>query len=274
MENLIKKLNIDTRFTKPIKKYQFDSVKANTFPKGGYNFMADLLHLPSTKYRYNYLFVIVDLWSNAFDMEPIRRKTPDDVLEALKKILSRQYITDVKASIRTDSGTEFMGIFHKWLHDHDILQRVGEANRHIQLSNIENLNGLLGTLLAGYMNSKEEELGRVYKQWTDVIDIIRTDLNEIRLRPDGNPKEDIFAPSTDKLPKFKIDDVVYFKLERPMNALGEYQPTNNFRKGDYRYNIKNPQKIKQILYYPNNIRYILTTKPKVSYAEPELIFPK
>ena len=47
--------------------------------------MADLLHLPSTKYRYNYLFVIVDLWSNAFDMEPIRRKTPDDVLEALKK---------------------------------------------------------------------------------------------------------------------------------------------------------------------------------------------
>ena len=98
MENLIKKLNIDTRFTKPIKKYQFDNVKANTFPKSGYNFMADLLHLPSTKYRYNYLFVIVDLWSNAFDMEPIRRKTPDDVLEALKKILSRQYITDVKAS--------------------------------------------------------------------------------------------------------------------------------------------------------------------------------
>ena len=70
------------------------------------------------------------------------------------------------------------------------------------------------------MNSKEEELGRVYRQWTDVIDIIRTDLNEIRLRPDGNPKENVFAPSTDKLPKFKIDDIVYFKLERPMNAWG------------------------------------------------------
>ena len=105
MENLIKKLNIDTRFTKPIKKYQFDSVKANTFPKGGYNFMCDLLHLPSTKYRFNYLFVIVDLWTNAFDMEPIRHKTPEDVLAALKKILTRQYIPDINASVRTDSGT-------------------------------------------------------------------------------------------------------------------------------------------------------------------------
>ena len=38
------------------------------------------------------------------------------------------------------------------------------------------------------MNSKEIETGRVYKQWTDVIDIIRKDLNEIRERPDGNPQ--------------------------------------------------------------------------------------
>ena len=126
--------------TKPIKKYQFDNVKSNTFPKGGYNFMADLLHLPSTKYRYNYLFVIVDLWSNAFDMEPIRRKTPEDVLAALKKILTRQYIPEIKAYLRTDSGTELKGVLHLWLHEHDILQRVSEANRHIQLSNIENLN--------------------------------------------------------------------------------------------------------------------------------------
>ena len=82
----------------------------------------------------------------------------------------------------------------------------------------------------------------MYRQWIDVISIIRTDLNELRLRPDGDPKEDIFEPSTDKQPKLKIDDIVFLKLERPMNALGEYQPTNNFRKGDYRYNIKNPKK--------------------------------
>ena len=60
--------------------------------------MCDLLHLPTTKYRYKYLVVIVDLWSNNFDIEPIRNKTPDDVLKAMKKILSREYIPDIKAS--------------------------------------------------------------------------------------------------------------------------------------------------------------------------------
>ena len=92
--------------------------------------MADVLFLPSTKYRYKYLFVIVDLWSNAFDIEPIRTKTPEDVLKALKIVLSRQFIPNIEASIRTDSGTEFKGIFHRWLHDNNILQRVAEPKRH------------------------------------------------------------------------------------------------------------------------------------------------
>ena len=113
--------------------------------------MADLLHLPTTKYRYSNLFVIVDLWSDAFDIEPVRYKTPEDCLKVLKKILTRPFITDIKASIRTDSGTGFKGVFHKWLYDENILQRAGEPNRHNQLSNAENLNRTLGRLLAGIL---------------------------------------------------------------------------------------------------------------------------
>ena len=270
MQNLINKLGINESFTKPIKNIVYDKVKQNTYSKGGYNFMVDLLHLPTTKYRYSYLFVIVDLWSNAFDIEPIRYKTPEDVLKALKKVLTRPYITDIKASIRNDSGTEFKGVFHKWLHDENILQRTAEPNRHNQMSNVESFNKTLGRLLNGYMNAKEEQTGKVYKQWTDVVDIIRTDLNELRLRPDGDPQYNIFAPPIDAKPKFKVGDVVYYKSERPLNALGQFQPTNTFREGDYRYNIKDAKKIKAILHYPKNIRYMLDGKPKVSYAESEL----
>jgi len=229
MDKLIKKLGINEEFTKPIRNIKFDNVKSNTYSKSGYNFMCDLLHLPSTRYRYRYLLVIVDLWSNNFDIEPIRTKTPDEVLKAMKKIMSREYIPEIKASIRTDSGTEFKGIYHKWLYDHDIFHRVAEPNRHQQVANAENLNKMLGRLLNGYLNSKELETGRVYKQWTDVIDIIREDLNEIRHREDGDPQHDVFTPPTDAKPKFKINDVVYFKSERPLNALGQVQPTNNFR---------------------------------------------
>ncbi len=270
MQELLQKLKINETFTRPIRKPDFDSVKQNTYPRGGYNFMADVLFLPTTKYRYKYLFVIVDLWSDAFDIEPIRNKTPDDVLKALKKVLTRQFIPNVKASIRTDSGTEFRGVFHKWLYENNILQRVAEPKRHQQMANVDNLIKTLGRLLNGYMNAKEEETGRVYKQWTDVIDIIRNDLNDMRLKKDGNPQKDLIIPSLEAKPKFKIGDMVYYKSEVPRNAFGEIQPTTNFREGDYRWNITDVRKIASILYYPKNIRYLLQGKNNVSYTASEL----
>jgi hypothetical protein len=78
------------------------------------------------------------------------------------------------------------------------------------------------------------------------------------------------VPPTDAKPKFKVNDIVFFKSERPRNALGQVQPTNNFLVGDFRYDITNPRKIKQIFYYPKNIIYILDGKNNVSYTAPEL----
>lgn len=270
MQELLRKLSINESFTKPIRKPIFDHVKQNTYPKSGYNFMCDVLFLPTTQYRYKYLFVIVDLWSDAFDIEPIREKTPDAVLKALQKVLTRQFIPDIEASIRTDSGPEFKAIFHKWLHDHNVLQRVAEPKRHQQMANVDNLIKTLGRLFNGYMNAKEEETGRQYKQWTDVVNIIRTDLNAMRLREDGNPQYDLFQEPTNNIPKFKVGDMVYYKSEVPRNAFGEIQPTNNFRQGDYRWNIKDIRKIKALLYYPKNIRYLLEGKNNVSYTAAEL----
>ena len=270
MQELIRKLKIDETYTKPIKNIKFDKVRENTYPRAEYNMMADVLFLPKTKYRYSYLLVITDLWSRKFDIEPIRTKTPDEVLKALKKILTRPYITDIKASIRTDSGKEFLGVFHRWLYDENILHRIAMPNRHNQLANVENLNKTLGKLLNGYMNAKEIETGRVYKQWTDVIDIIRNDLNEIRERSDGNPEYDLFKEPTEAMPKFKVGDIVFVKSDRPLNALGQFQPTMAFREGDFRFNINDPRAIKSILYYPNNIRYLVEGNNRTSYAEPEL----
>ena len=56
------------------------------------------------------------------------------------------------------------------------------------MANIESLNIILGRLLNGYMNTKELETGKLYREWTNVIDIIRIDLNKIRIRPDGDPR--------------------------------------------------------------------------------------
>jgi hypothetical protein len=133
MDKLLKKLNINEEFTREIRGIKFDKVKQNVYPRAGFNFMCDLL-----QYRYRYLFVIVDLHSNNFDIEPIRSKTPEDVLKGMKKIMTREYIPEIKASIRTDSGSEFKGIYHKWLYDNDIFHRIAKPNRHQQNANAEN----------------------------------------------------------------------------------------------------------------------------------------
>ncbi len=271
MDKLIKKLGINEKYTKPIKKPIFDKVRENTYPKANYNYMADLLHLPTTKEGFSYLLVIVDLWSNEFDMEPLKTKEPKEVLEEMLKIFKRKYVKEPKASIRTDNGTEFQGVFHKWLFDHDIFHRFAEPYRHQQLANVEMLNYVFGRFLNGYMNKKEEETGKTYKEWTDILPILRKDLNKLRLKKDGNPYGDIFVPPIESNPKYKVGDLVYRKVEKPINALGHFQNTSNFRVGDYRYDIKNPRKINQILYYPRNIRYILNEFPHVSYAESELM---
>jgi hypothetical protein len=132
MDKLMKELDIDDTYTKPI-YYKFPKIKDNVFPKGGYNYMADLLELPKTKKEgYCYLLVVVDIWSNKFDFEPQTNKTANATLTALKVIFKRGIIPIPEASLRTDSGSEFKASFDKFLYDHSILHLTSLPDRHTQ----------------------------------------------------------------------------------------------------------------------------------------------
>ena len=48
-------------------------------------------------------------------------------------LFTRDYIKKPYASLKKDGGTEFKGIFHKYLYDNDILHKAG-------LANVESLN--------------------------------------------------------------------------------------------------------------------------------------
>jgi len=280
--------------TKTIQKPKFyNKVKDNTLLKEDFNFMADLLFLPTTKEKFKYLFVIVDLATDEFDCEPLTDKTASQVVKAIYAINKRNFVKikpDEGQSIRTDDGTEFKGSFNQWMYKNSILHRIAQPNRHIQLPNVERLNGILGKLLNGYMNSKEEETGKPYREWTDKIDLIRTKLNYIRKKelPDDiftyvyplwNPYKAIESISKKKKPeiryeeikpKYKVGDLVYVALETPENALGK-KMKGLFRNGDYRLT-KEPHKITKVLYYhgPPYYRYLVNTFNGVSYQEAEL----
>lgn len=276
MNNLLKKLNIDETLTRPIKKEKvFTKVKDNIPHKADYNFMADILMLPETKQGFRYLLTVVDLATDEFDAEPLKTKNSDEVLKAFKNMFKRPFIKEPYASVRTDDGKEFKGIFSKWLYDESILHRVAEPGRHKQTGNVEALNGQLGRILNGYMNRKEIETGQVYKEWTDVIALVRKELNAVRKKPEGDPRTDIYpVPDFIEKPKFKAGDIVLRKLEKPRNALG-HEVYGGFRQGDFRWDTT-PRKVVQVLPYGGKVpyRYILDHMSHVSYSADELMKSK
>jgi hypothetical protein len=288
-KNLLADLNINEKFNKRVNKDRtFNSVKDGTVLIENYNMMCDLLFLPTARFGFKYCFVIVDLATDKFDIEAIKNKEPDTVLRAMLKCFKRDYVKQPEISIQTDGGREFKGVFHKWLYEHDILQKTTMAYRHQQMSNVEALNKQLARLFNGYMNHKEEITKKVYKNWVEIIPEVREKLNEIRNKdlpidpykykyPPFNPKI-IKKKINNKIieieqpAKFKEGDMVYYKLEYPRNALNKKQPTAKFRVGDYTYN-RDPKEIIIIQYMhgPPYYRYVLDGLPNVSYTEHELM---
>ena len=273
MEKILKSLGVDETFSKPVKiKKQFSKTKDNIPLIQDYNFMADLLELPKTKKGFIYLLVVVDLATDEFDIEPMTNNKSLTVVDAMKKIFKRRYLKKPYASIRTDGGPEFKDAFDKFCFENSILHKVGIAGRHQQTSNVERLNRELGRLFNGYMNGIEEKTGETYKEWVEVVPKVRVMLNSFRKKPEGNPRKDVYPiPNILIEPKFKVDDIVYRMSEKPMDALGRKQNTQNFRMGDYRYDMI-PRKIVRVLRYGGDvpIRYLLENLPNVAYAEYEL----
>ena len=275
MSQLMLKLGIDETLTKPI-KYRFPKVKNQTFPQSGYNYSADLLTLPTTtKGSYNALLVVIDIYSNYCDFEPLKTKTATEVLKAFKTIFKRGIIPEPKASIRTDSGKEFANVVDKYMHDHNILHRWSLKDRHKQMGNAENLNRQLGRIFMTYLTNKTQSLGHPYYNWTDMVDFTRHAINDLKKHPKDISMAD-YQPKKLNLenePKYEVGDLVYRKLEKPRNEFGNKYHNQTFRQGDIRFEVNEPRKIVKILAYTsdNPWRYILNDLPNVSYAEAELI---
>ncbi len=74
-KDILDALEINEKFTKVRRRNrpeEFNHVKGNIPPIKGYNYMADLLQLPSFN-KFQYLFVMTDLANNEFDIEPIKK---------------------------------------------------------------------------------------------------------------------------------------------------------------------------------------------------------
>ncbi len=301
---LLDKLDVDEKFNKRIQAPKsYNTVISMIPPIEDANMMSDILHLPETKNGNKYLFVIVDLYTKDFDIEPMQILDAEHSLKAMKACFKRDYIKKPKFSLKTDGGAEFKNIFDKYLYDNSILHKSIVGYRHKSMSVVESLNKQLARLFNGYMSTKEEKTGKIYRDWDNAVNTIRKDLNElISKRKPQDPRTYKYDDTIDHRtkisnetivdkdgkkkiiqkkevlripPKYKVGDMVYRALERPQTALMKYQPTTNFRSGDFTFE-QIPRKITQIFTMSNEnggplFRYYISGIRDASYSERELI---
>ncbi len=300
--NLLNKLDVDEKFNKRIQAPKaYNTIKSIVPPIADANMMSDILHLPTTKNGNKYLFVIVDLYTQDFDIEPLKVLNSVQALKAMQACFKRSYIKMPKYSLKSDGGAEFKGVFDMYLYDKSILHKGIVADRHSSMSVVESLNKQLGRLLNGYMNTKEIQTGKVYREWDKAVNTIRKDLNELRTKrkpqdprtykyPETKDYKTIVKDETIKdkngktktikieenvriKPKFKVNDMVYRALEKPKDALGKNQNTKNFRAGDYSFE-KTPRRITQIFTMAGSgdlYRYYLDGVRNASYTSRQLM---
>jgi hypothetical protein len=298
-KGILEDLNINEKFTKRINRPRvFNKVKDNAPLVPDWNCMCDLLFLPTAKFGFKYLFCIVDLATDEFDIEPIKNKEPQTVLKAMQKCFTRKYVKQPKYSIKTDSGNEFKGIFQKYLYNESILHRTALPHRHNSMSSVESLNRQLGRLFNGYMNQMEEKTGKRCVNWTDIVPLVREKLNAVRkksvpedinayeypiqedlkevlvpIKNEKKSKKVVYEKQYERIvPKFKVGRYVFRYLDHPKDALGKNQNTAQRRQGDYNWD-RVPRQITQIFTMGGQgplYRYYLDGIPNVSYSEQQL----
>ena len=278
MNKILKKLNIDNKLTKNHEQQKvFNKVWLETRHEEDYNFMADLIEFVKSPEGYKYLLVVVDLYTLEFDIEPLKNKTPNDTLEGLKKMFKRRYLNAPKASISTDGGTEFKGVFHKWFWDQNLYHKVGAPYRHKQQSVVESLNNQITKIIMLYINFKSQESGEEYTNWVSILDLVRYELNNARQIIFNQKKKkykdySLINQNITKRPKFYKGQVVHYRLDYPENFNMQKQATPNFRNGDFRFS-QEVRKITKTLHmnsYPW-YRYMLEGINNRSFSEYDLL---
>ena len=93
-KDVLNKLDIDEKFTtKPKQSKQKNKFINSIVAEKDWNYMADLLHLPTTKYGFKYLLVITDLATRNFDFEPMKTTKSLETVKAFEKIIKRKYLS-------------------------------------------------------------------------------------------------------------------------------------------------------------------------------------
>ena len=233
-----KKTELKSLYKKPVPEIGNQVPKAQVFEKGVYQ-QGDVLYSPEDK-GFKYLLVIVDLYDNSVDAEPVKDilGKDNDVLKAFQKIYSRNYL-EIPLILTLDKGAEFTQQKVKdYLEKLEINVKYSLTGRSRQLAYVERQNQRIGTILMKRMASQELITGQVSKEWVDDIKPLIKLLNERKKKPlvkEISP-DPIANEYTGNL--LKIGTKVRLLLDKPIDTVRGKRLYGEFRSSDIKWTTK------------------------------------
>lgn len=131
------------------------------------DFQMDLLDMQNfyhSNSHYRYILLVVDIFSRKAYAEPLKKKTPEEVLRGLKKIFEVSGIPSIMAS---DNGTEYKGVVSKYFKENKIVHRENEVGDHQVLGVIDRLARTIKNKI--YQNFTAEDNTKWLQPLKDII---------------------------------------------------------------------------------------------------------
>ena len=226
----------------------------NNISDPNYLQQADILYLPTSQFGYKYALVVVDVATSKMDAIPLKNKTPQDIITALKKVYITHNILEFPYVLQFDNGSEFKVDLKKYLNEHGVSIRYTKTNRHRQNSVVEARNKVLGTLILKFQAMKELETKKKSTEWHKYIDEFVAFINTKSINPNPiNMSIDILGNTkkkSDDIEILSLNQKVRKILDYPVNAHNNKRTDSKFKVGDIRWS-KDIYLIKHIILNPN-----------------------
>ena len=199
----------------------------------------DILFMPYDEHnKERYALVCIDMSSRLIDAEPLKNKDSSSVVSGLKQIYKRK-ILNKPNQIDTDAGSEFKGVFHKYLMSNNIKHKVALPNRHSQVALAENANKRIAKPLFKRMLEEEILTGESSISWKDdLYDIVKeinkkTIIRNKKKKKSANVNE--FMCNGDACNLLDIGAKVRHILDYPINFINKKRTGSLFRETDIRW---------------------------------------
>lgn len=260
MLQVLKSFNKDNKTIKELKqlKKRPAEEKGDDIPRfqnfiPWYNAQADLIFLPTAKFGFKYLLVVVDLQSKKFDCEPLKDKYADVVAKAFLKIYKRDILKKYPHFLSVDPGTEFKGEFKDLMKELNIKLIVGATGRHRMQALVENKNSSIGKVLFAFLDYNELKTGKRSVDWYQTKEHFRKVVAEMNKESKSKPTTENLSdkPFVSKANKDLLDvgQEVRVLLDEPLDIASKKKLSGKFRATDIRWSL-DIKKIKWVVLNP------------------------